>query len=146
MQRYLRVHAHPSYLLLFLLINVSIVTDPFNPSRLALSSTSKTKVDSTTPPRHRAGERFLKGPIPWIWLSAAAERPGKALHVAIVLWFLSGIKRSRTVALSGSVLKGFGVKRHSGYRGLASLEQAGLVSVSRHSGRNPVVTILDTTR
>lgn len=122
------------------------MTDPFNPTRLALSSTSKPKVDSTKLPRHKAGERFLKGPIPWIWLSTAAELPGKALHVAIVVWFLAGVKRSRTVALSGSMLRGFGVKRHSGYRGLASLEQAGLVSVSRQSGRNPVVTILDATR
>ncbi len=32
---------------------------------------------------------------------------------------------------------------HAGYRGLAALEAARLVSVVRHRGRNPIVTILD---
>ena len=37
-------------------------------------------------PRHRQGEKFLKGPIPWDWLTKAAQLPGHALHVALVLW------------------------------------------------------------
>ena len=95
------------------------------------------------PPRHKPGKKFLKGPIPWEWLTRAAEQPGKTLHVAIALWFLEGITRTRTLPLSGKVLTALGVNRHSGYRALASLENAGLVSVVRHAGRSPVVTILD---
>src|SRR5690349_820802 len=49
------------------------------------------------PPRHRPGEPFLKGPIPWRWLSRAMRLTGKALHVAILLWKESGIKQNRTI-------------------------------------------------
>ena len=107
-----------------------------------MPTSGKRPAANTNPPRHRAGEKFLKGPIPWNWLAAAARQPGKALHVAIVLWFFAGVKRTGTVALSGAALRGFGVNRHAGYRGLAVLERAGLVSVARHPGRMPVVTIL----
>ncbi len=67
---------------------------------------------------------------------------GKTLHVAIVLWFLAGLKRSRKVALSQSALRLFGVGRQASYRALSRLESAGLVSAARHPGRNPIVTIL----
>ena len=119
--------------------------DLLNPKRLALptSKAIPNPKTNTNPPRHKPGERFLKGPIPWTWLVKAAHQPGKALHVAIVLWFLVGVKKTRTVALSGSDLRGLGVGRHSTYRGLAALEQERLVSVERHPGRNPMVTILD---
>jgi hypothetical protein len=94
-------------------------------------------------PRHKPGGRFLKGPIPWDWLSVAARLPGKALHVATALWFAAGIKNTRVVALSGKVLRDMGVQRNAGYRGLDALEGAGLVSVDRHSGRCPLVTMHD---
>ena len=94
-------------------------------------------------PRHKAGQKFLKGPIPLNWLSTAARQPGKACHVALGLWFWVGVKKSCEVALSMSWLKAiFGVSRYSGYRGLAALEKVGLVSVVRHRGRKPVVTVL----
>jgi hypothetical protein len=86
--------------------------------------------------------KFLKGPIPLPWLALAGRQPGKALHVAIVLRFLAGVARSSTVALSGEVLTTFGVDRRAGHRGLAALERAGLVSVERHRGRQPRVTLL----
>lgn len=94
-------------------------------------------------PRHKSGEKFLKGPIPWDWVSMASKLPGKALHVANALWFIAGIKNCRTIALSGKVLRGMGVKRNAAYRGLTALEASGLVSVIKYSGRCPVVTIND---
>ena len=100
----------------------------------------KEKIKQT---HYKKGEKFLKGPIPWDWLSKASQNPGKSLNVALAIWFLSGVNRSNTVSLSGSVLRELGVKRHSGYRALKSLEGAGLISVYRHAGRNPVVTILN---
>jgi len=92
----------------------------------------------------RAGKvkKFIKGPIPFDWITKAARAKGKTLHVAIALWFLVGVKRSRQVALSQSTLKRFGVGRQASYRALLRLEDAGLVSVYRHPGRNPIVTIL----
>ena len=108
-------------------------------ARATLSERSVEKL-----PRHKPGQKFLKGPIPLNWMSSAAAQPGKALHVALALWFWAGMKRSRQVILSMSWLRAtLGVDRHSGYRGLASLEVIGLVSVVRHRGRKPIVTLLD---
>jgi hypothetical protein len=116
-----------------------------DPEKLRLESAPKhlRETSSRRPPRPRQGEKFLKGPIPLHWLMVAANQPGKALPVAIALWYLSGLKRSCTVALSISSLTDFGVGRLAGYRGLAALEKAGLVSVVRHPGRKPIVTLLD---
>ena len=94
-------------------------------------------------PRHRAGEKFLKGPVPLTWLALAGQQPGKALHVAIVLRFLAGVAGNSTVALSGAVLATFGVDRRAGHRGLGALERAHLVTVQRHRGRQPRVTLLE---
>jgi len=94
-------------------------------------------------PRHRPGERFLKGPIPWQWLTRAAQQPGRALHVAIAIWHWAFIKGSGQIALSISRLKELGVSRYAAYRGLKALERAGLISVHRQKGRKSVVTIMD---
>jgi len=93
------------------------------------------------PPRHGRGEKFLKGPVPWDWLCMAANLPGKALHVGNVLWFIAGIKNARTIALSCKIMGDMGIKRNAGYRGLTALEEVGLISVTRHRGRCPVITI-----
>jgi DNA-binding transcriptional ArsR family regulator len=86
---------------------------------------------------------FLKGPISWAWLSAAMALPGKALHVGILLWLERGLHRSTTVSISLSSMSQVGVSRSAASRGLANLENAGLVTVERHSGRKPRVTIVD---
>jgi hypothetical protein len=102
----------------------------------------KVVVENTKPPRHRTGELFLKGPIPMKWLHRAGQESGKAIHVAIELWFWAGIKKTNVIRLSVTNLEKFGVKRKSAMRGLAALENSGLVSVKRHTGRKPIVTIL----
>jgi hypothetical protein len=86
-------------------------------------------------------EPFLKGPIPMSWLQAAAVLPGRALHVGLAIWHLVGLRSSETVLLSGFVLKGLHVDRYATRRALRSLEGAGLVSVERHRGRRPRVTV-----
>jgi hypothetical protein len=85
--------------------------------------------------------RFLSGPVSWDWLTAAAKLPGKALHVALVIQFLAGLNKSATLRVSRDELDRFGLKRTTAYRALAALESVCLVSVSRHPGRLPVVTI-----
>ena len=54
---------------------------------------------------------FLKGPIPWLWVVAAAGLPGQALVVGLCLWRLSGAMRSRTVMLGNNDLQAIGVGR-----------------------------------
>lgn len=100
-------------------------------------------------PRHRAGERFLRGPIPMAWLCAAsrASGQGSGFNVGIAIWYLSGLnKQAGTIKLSGSVLREMGIERHAGYRGVRALEAAGLVRVEHRPGKVPLVTILDVDR
>lgn len=106
---------------------------PFDLSRIPLRK---------NPPRHRKGEKFLKGPIPLTWLQHAAALPGKALAVSVAIWFLAGISNNRTVKLSGKLLRNFGLNRWAGYRALNALESAGLVKVNRRRGRCPEVTLV----
>jgi hypothetical protein len=84
---------------------------------------------------------FLKGPIPLDWLEAAGKLPGKALHVGISLWFLSGVTKSQTVLFNQSKQERYGVKRDAARRGIEALEKAGLISVVRKTGRQLTVTI-----
>jgi hypothetical protein len=92
-------------------------------------------------PRHKKGERFLKGPIPWSWLMKAMSLGGSALAVGIAIWRLAGVKSDPTVLLVPSETQAIG-DRKTVYRGLGKLESAGLVRCSRHRGRSPTVTLL----
>ena len=95
------------------------------------------------PPRHRQGEKFLKGPIPWPWLERAFLLPGKALHVALLLWREAGCRRCRTVRLCLNGDLPAGLNRQSAQRGLRQLAAAGLVGVHRYPGRGLEVTLSD---
>jgi hypothetical protein len=97
---------------------------------------------SARPPHHRGGELFVRGPLPWSWVVQAARLPGKALHIALVLWLLAGLRRTRTVTLGSKHLRDCGIQRHTAYRALRALELANLVGVERARGRGPIVTIL----
>jgi hypothetical protein len=146
MKRYPCTSAHPVPLFLSLLSRSLVVTDSsyeIKGPNIQFRPVRSTQSPWGPPPRHRPGERFLKGPIPLNWLGAAASLPGKALHVAIELWFWAGVKNSRTVAISLSHLRATRIHRSSASRGLQALERAGLVAVVRHSGRKPIVTLLD---
>ena len=93
---------------------------------------------------NRARREFIQGPLPLAWFAEAAKLPGQALAVSLAIWFRHGIEhRATTVRLYPSALARFSVNRWSGYRALAALERAGLVSVKRARGRSPEVTLLD---
>ncbi len=95
------------------------------------------------PPRHRPGDRFLRGPVPWDWLRRAAALPGKALAAGLLLWLEAGCARSRTVRFSKARSADLGCHPHTVRRGLRQLEGARLVSVERLAGRSVNVTLLD---
>jgi len=115
-----------------------------DPQRLKLGQQdlAPKKTNRAKAPRHKPGEKFLKGPVPLNWLSRAGQLPGKSLHVGVVLWFLAGMYRTNSVALSNGVLRLFGVDRHAKYRALNWLEQAGLIEQKYHAGRSPIVILL----
>ena len=86
--------------------------------------------------------KFLRGPVPWRYLTQAAALPGKCLHLAVILWQRRGQEKSNTVALSRQAARELGVTWHSARRALRKLEGAGLVRVDRTAGRAPRVEIV----
>ena len=95
------------------------------------------------PPRHKPGEKFIKGPIPWDWITEAAKLGGSPLKVAVGLWFYAGMKSNRSIKFSNVILPELDLSRSAKYRGLKKLEDRGLVSLQQASGCSPVVTLLD---
>lgn len=96
------------------------------------------------PPRHKKGEKFLKGPIPLAWVLKAGHLPGKALHVAMNIWHIAGMNDVRTVSINLSRFnKDWGFDRSTASRALKSLESAHLVKVLRLPGQKTQVTLLD---
>ena len=102
------------------------------------------KRPSRKPPRHRPGEAFLKGPIPWPWLRRALTLPGKALHVALLLWKEAGCRRNRAVRFRLAGTAEQGIHPDTAKRGLRALAAAGLVSIRHHPGQALEVTLLET--
>ena len=118
--------------------------DPVNLDEFrATSGGGVTRAKSQRPPRHRAGEWFIKGPLPGLWIGRAARLPGRALHVALALWHLAGLANGRRVKPTWRIWERLGLRPDAGRRGLAALERAGLVEVKRGAGRCPEVAILD---
>ncbi len=93
-------------------------------------------------PRWRQKGMFVKGPLPWYWLVAAARLPGQCLDVGLVLFLLHGLKRGNELVLGRRFLLEMGISRYASYRALGRLEEAGLVSVRRQRGRSPRVTLI----
>lgn len=91
----------------------------------------------------KTDKKFLKGPIQWSWLIKAANLSGKILHVAIALFFISGLTKTNKIKMQSARLKELGISRHAYSRALKELEDAHLVEVERKPGQTPTVTILD---
>jgi hypothetical protein len=96
---------------------------------------------SGRPPRPGPKEHFLKGPVPFDWLKAAAALPGRAVTVGLYLWYLGGLKKSNRFALPTAKVETFGVDRFAQYRAITALVEADLISVERHRGRHPIITL-----
>ncbi len=140
-------------ILMFCILEVSM-NDLFSnleslSSNIAINYEKKTNQEKISflqrkPPRHKVGEKFLKGPIPWAWILKAGCIPGKALHVAIYIWHLAGINGVRTVSINLSQFNAnWGFDRSTASKALKALELAKLVKVIRSPGKKPQVTLLD---
>jgi hypothetical protein len=120
--------------------------DAFDPETLRLPGTDLEALPKQPPkrlPRHRPGEHFLKGPIPWSWLVTAAQLPGKALQVTLLLWKVAGCRKDRTVPFCLAHGQQLGMSRKSARYGLRQLKAAGLVSIRQLPGHAFEVTLLD---
>jgi hypothetical protein len=121
--------------------------DPFDPERLRLDRTvfpasTAAPPGRRKPPRHRPGQWFLRGPVPWPWVEAAARLPGRVMTLSWCLWREAGRHRQRTFRLCLSRV-GLGMNLYAARRALRSLEAAGLVAVRRQPGCGLEVTLLD---
>jgi hypothetical protein len=117
-----------------------VVLDDFRGSEIDLNALLN-HIPKTLP-RHRQGTAFLKGPIPWLWLSKAMTLPGKALHVAVLLWREAGCSRNRTIRFRLTAHSTVGLTPQTARRGIRALESAGLISVQHHPGQALEVTLM----
>jgi hypothetical protein len=85
--------------------------------------------------RIRRGERFLKGPIPLPDIAAAARLPGKALALFLLVHHQTALTGKPIITLPSKLLRDLGISRGAKARGLALLENTGLVTVTRSRGR-----------
>src|SRR3954465_8051960 len=93
--------------------------DPWDPERLRLPADLFGESRPTLrPPRHRPGEPFLKGPIPYHWIADACRLPGVGLHVATSFRFLCDRYRGPNRWGLEQVTRGLGVSSDTARRGL----------------------------
>lgn len=91
----------------------------------------------------RSTERFLQlSQAPLGWLEKAAQLPGKALAVGLAIWALAIAVKAKTVMVTPTSVKGFGVDSAAKSRALAALAKAGLISMESRKGRFPTVTVV----
>ena len=74
---------------------------------------------------------------------SVTQLSGKSLHAALAIRYLAGYVETKpvTVILTHRILKDFGVSVKTSYEVLKRLEERGLITVKRHVGRSPKVTI-----
>ena len=91
--------------------------------------------------RRRRPDPFVKVPLKW---AAAATKATKTPQTLVWVLLLHEAWRTKGSAfsLSNAKLAKYGISREVKRRALAALETAGLITVDRHHGRAPVVTLL----
>jgi hypothetical protein len=116
----------------------------WNPDRLRLpAELLGNATGRRRPPRHRPGDPFIKGPIPYLWLASACRLSGAGLHVAMAYRFLCCRYRQPNRWGLGAIAKGLQISERSARRGLYTAELAGLLAVDREPGCKLAVSVLD---
>jgi len=77
------------------------------------------------------------------WAIKAMSLPGKSAAVGMLIWYLFGISKSKTVTISPSVAERFGINRFAARRALVWLEKGKLIRVERNGRKSPRVTVID---
>jgi hypothetical protein len=107
------------------------------------SNKSKALADRKRLPRHRPGDPFIKGPIPYSRIASACRLPGSGLQVAMDYRFLCCRFKGSNRWEPTKILKGLRISDDSVRGRLRSAELAGLLSASRERGCKLVNSILD---
>ena len=103
------------------------------------SSTTILPYPIKSKPKHRL---FIKGPIPYIWISKANALGGSTGVIATGLWFYVGLKKSKRFKIDHQLDKLSGVSRQTRQSALIKLERAGLIRLTNKAGNYPTVEIL----
>ena len=85
---------------------------------------------------------FIKGPIPMEWVTKASGLPGKAIHVALAIWWLAGMRPLDKLKVTRQALNLLHVSDDAYRDALPRLEQAGLIKVWRAPGQRAQVEIV----
>jgi hypothetical protein len=116
--------------------------DLWNPDQLRLPPEMVEELTRRKrPPCHKSDDPFIKGPIPYTWISTACRLPGVGLHVAMAFWFLSCRFRQQNRWGIEAHARGLRVSMRSVQRALHAAELAGLLTVVRQPGHKVEVTV-----
>jgi hypothetical protein len=91
--------------------------------------------------RMRRSGRFLKGPLPWDLIAAAANLPGRALEVWLVVCHQTASTGQRWANLPVGLLGELRIDRNAKARALQQLKHAGLVQVEQTHGQPARVSL-----
>jgi hypothetical protein len=91
--------------------------------------------------RGRIQGRFLKGPIPFTHLTAAARLPGHALAVLLTIYHQTALTRKASVTLPKGLLSDLGVSRDAKSRALSNLCAASIVEVRIDKGKTALARL-----
>jgi hypothetical protein len=86
-------------------------------------------------------DQYFIPPIPWRVFCVLVALPGKAWAIYLVLWRLARMYKRMTITVTSVSLRGLGLTHDQKTRGLDTLERAGLLTIERQVGKNPMVTL-----
>jgi hypothetical protein len=87
-------------------------------------------------------DRHIGCPLWWFVAALTATRGAKEFAVAIYLWRLRVVSRSKTVEVSNAELRKLGIDRRTKYRAAHRLADAKLVRVKRRGNSSLEITFL----
>jgi hypothetical protein len=77
------------------------------------------------------------------WVKEMLKLPASASQMSFVLWFLAGMRKTKTIKINLSRMNDFNISKVTAWRSIHYLEKANLISVDRKPGQKLTVTLLD---
>lgn len=90
----------------------------------------------------KSEDLFLKGPIPLSWIQRVTSLPGKTLHVALAIRWLSDMNPGARVKISKKAMKAFGFSADTCRDALKRLEAIGVIEVQSLPGQMSLITLI----
>jgi hypothetical protein len=108
--------------------------DWFDPENIRLTAEDSVHLHETKRRRRKPTGEYLKA-VPWAWVIAAANLPGRALVIALVIYHRVTMSRTDRVTLRGVWWGELRASHKTVRRALRDLERADLIAVERRPGR-----------